>query len=102
MTLTYLPSVVTRLSIQVYGEKTAVKGMSMSMRAGEITALLGHNGAGSQPTPALETPIHSFYPIKATILRFPGTPESPSCGPNNSFTKKSLHILVGVKVARQK
>ena len=35
---------------QVYGEKIAVKGLSMSMREGEITALLGHNGAGDLPS----------------------------------------------------
>lgn len=34
------------IALQVYAEKVAVKGVSMSMKMGEITALLGHNGAG--------------------------------------------------------
>ena len=31
---------------KVFGEKTAVDGLSLSMYNGQITALLGHNGAG--------------------------------------------------------
>ena len=29
-----------------FGKKTAVDGLSLSMYSGQITALLGHNGAG--------------------------------------------------------
>ena len=32
---------------KVFGEKTAVDGLSLSMYNGQITALLGHNGAGT-------------------------------------------------------
>jgi ABC-type multidrug transport system ATPase subunit len=30
-----------------FGEKTAVDGLNLSMYQGQITALLGHNGAGT-------------------------------------------------------
>jgi ABC-type uncharacterized transport system ATPase subunit len=31
---------------KTFGEKIAVDGLSLSMYSGQITALLGHNGAG--------------------------------------------------------
>lgn len=32
---------------KVYGQQVAVRGLSLQMRLGEITSLLGHNGAGT-------------------------------------------------------
>ena len=34
--------------LQEYGSKTAVKGLSLQLREGQLTSLLGHNGAGAQ------------------------------------------------------
>jgi ABC-type multidrug transport system fused ATPase/permease subunit len=39
-------SIELRKLRKVFGEKTAVDGLSMSFYSGQITALLGHNGAG--------------------------------------------------------
>ena len=33
--------------LQVYGEHVAVHNLSLHLRMGEVTALLGHNGAGA-------------------------------------------------------
>ena len=50
---------------QVYDEKVAVKGLSMSMREGEITALLGHNGAGNLPS-SMHQPRSSDAPASSS------------------------------------
>ncbi len=33
--------------LQVYGQHVAVHNLSLHLRMGEVTALLGHNGAGA-------------------------------------------------------
>jgi ATP-binding cassette subfamily A (ABC1) protein 3 len=40
-------SIEIRKLSKTFGEKVAVDGLSMSMYSGQITALLGHNGAGT-------------------------------------------------------
>ena len=42
-------SIEVRKLRKVFGEKIAVDGLSMSIYSGQITALLGHNGAGKIP-----------------------------------------------------
>jgi ABC-type multidrug transport system fused ATPase/permease subunit len=47
---------------KTFGEKTAVDGLSLSMYSGQITALLGHNGAGyvgNEATSKSITPIQA-------------------------------------------
>ena len=39
--------------MQVFGKKVAVQRLSLSMKTGEITALLGHNGAGQETLSSL-------------------------------------------------
>ena len=49
------------------GEKTAVDGLTLDMHAGDITALLGHNGAGKSTTIAMLTGLTSPDTGTATI-----------------------------------
>jgi ABC-2 type transport system ATP-binding protein len=41
--------------VKKFGEKTAVKGVDMTMYNGQIFALLGHNGAGKTTTISMLT-----------------------------------------------
>lgn len=56
-----------------YGEKIAVDGLSLSMYKGQVTALLGHNGAGSKCSfPYISVLWHHI--IQVLILSFSCTP----------------------------
>ena len=44
------PDLVAKDLVKIYGDRTVVNGMSMSVRCGEIVGLLGPNGAGKTTT----------------------------------------------------
>jgi branched-chain amino acid transport system ATP-binding protein len=52
-----------------YGKKTVLQGVSFHVNAGEVVALLGHNGAGKSTT--LKT-ILGLLPARAGEVRFAG------------------------------
>ena len=52
-----------------YGKKTVLQGVSFHVNAGEVVALLGHNGAGKSTT--LKT-ILGLLPARAGQVRFGG------------------------------
>ena len=60
-----------------YGDVTVVRDLNLSVRAGEIVALLGRNGAGK--TTALLTMAGALRPISGEV-RFLGAPDRAVAG----------------------
>ena len=44
--MTDLPSISTENLVKVYGDREVVRGVNVSVKAGEVVGLLGPNGAG--------------------------------------------------------
>jgi ABC-type multidrug transport system ATPase subunit len=63
--------------VKKFGDVTAVEGVSLEVRAGEVVGLLGPNGAGKTTTLRMLAGILS--PTEGRVSKTSGPPKSP-CG----------------------
>lgn len=77
-----------------YGRHLAVQGIDLSIPAGEVTALVGHNGSGKSTVLMALAGLHT--PSAGTII---GTSEAVAFVPQHSSADDRLPITVGQTVA---
>ena len=78
----------------LYGRHLAVKGIDLIIPAGEVTALVGHNGSGKSTVLMALAGLHT--PSAGTIT---GAPEDVAFVPQHSSAPDQLPITVGETVA---
>jgi branched-chain amino acid transport system ATP-binding protein len=77
-----------------YGQVTALKGVTLSVRAGQLVALIGANGAGKSTTLRA---ISGLVPARSGTMTFDGE-DITSVGPQRVLTKGIAHCPEGRRV----
>ena len=85
--------VATRGVTAAYGDVWALRGVDLSLRAGEVTALMGRNGAGKSTLLAL---IAGLRAPQGGTLRLPGTGRSVALVP-----QEAADLLLAATVAEE-
>jgi branched-chain amino acid transport system ATP-binding protein len=74
-----------------YGDMTAVRGVSLDVRAGEMVALIGSNGAGKTTT---LRGITGLLPLRAGTITFDGQ-RIDGCSPAEIVARGLAHVPEG-------
>jgi branched-chain amino acid transport system ATP-binding protein len=77
-----------------YGQVTALKGISLSVKVGQLVALIGANGAGKSTTLRA---ISGLVPLRSGCLIFEGE-DITGIGPQRVLTKGIAHCPEGRRV----
>ena len=71
-------AIVAEGLVRRFGEVTAVDGLSLEIRAGEVFGLLGHNGAGKTTTVRLLNGVLAPHGGSALVLGLDPTKDGPA------------------------
>lgn len=90
------PLAETRMAVRRFGQLTAVSGVDLAVRPGEVVGLLGANGAGKTTLIRL---LLGLLPPSGGVVRLFGQPPSIATRRRVGYVPQTLGLYAGLTVA---